>query len=241
MHPLALRLARALLLFWLVLTLTFALVRAAPGDAALLLVAPTATGDEIARTRTSLGLDAPLAVQYARWGGSVLKGDLGTSFVTRRPVAVTLRETLPISLWLGGISLLVSFLVGVALGVVQAVRRGRTLDHVFAILDEAQNATPMQLKMFLTRMGKSSKFFITGDITQVDLPRNQASGLIQSVSLLKDIPGIDFIMLDTRDVVRHKLVTSIINAYEKHDQDKTQNETRNKWQQGDKAMGQYGE
>lgn len=122
-----------------------------------------------------------------------------------------------------------------------AFMRGRTLDHVFAILDEAQNATPMQLKMFLTRMGKSSKFFITGDITQVDLPRNQASGLIQSMGLLKDIPGIDFIMLDTRDVVRHKLVTSIINAYEKKDEEIKQHETRNKWQQGDKAMGNYGE
>ena len=122
-----------------------------------------------------------------------------------------------------------------------AFMRGRTLDHVFAILDEAQNATPMQLKMFLTRMGKSSKFFITGDITQVDLPRNQSSGLIQSIGLLKDIPGIDFIMLDTRDVVRHKLVTSIINAYEKKDEEIKQHETRNKWQQGDKAMGNYGE
>lgn len=122
-----------------------------------------------------------------------------------------------------------------------AFMRGRTLDHVFAILDEAQNATPMQLKMFLTRMGKSSKFFITGDITQVDLPRNQASGLIQSIGLLKDIPGIDFIMLDTRDVVRHKLVTSIINAYEKKDEENKQHDPRNKWQQGDKAMGNYGE
>jgi phosphate starvation-inducible protein PhoH and related proteins len=96
-----------------------------------------------------------------------------------------------------------------------AFMRGRTLDNVFAILDEAQNATPNQLKMFLTRMGKSAKFFITGDITQVDLPRNQASGLVQSMDLLKDIPGIDFVILDTRDVIRHKLVTSIINAYEK--------------------------
>lgn len=122
-----------------------------------------------------------------------------------------------------------------------AFMRGRTLDHVFAILDEAQNATPMQLKMFLTRMGKSSKFFITGDITQVDLPRNQASGLIQSIGLLKDIPGIDFIMLDTRDQVRHKLVTSIINAYEKNDKEIAQPETKSRWQQGDKAMGKYGE
>jgi phosphate starvation-inducible protein PhoH and related proteins len=122
-----------------------------------------------------------------------------------------------------------------------AFMRGRTLDHVFAILDEAQNATPMQLKMFLTRMGKSSKFFITGDITQVDLPRNQASGLIQSMGLLKDIPGISFIMLDTRDVLRHKLVTSIINAYENNGQAKVQPETGNKWQQGDKALGQFGD
>lgn len=122
-----------------------------------------------------------------------------------------------------------------------AFMRGRTLDHVFAILDEAQNATTMQLKMFLTRMGKSSKFFITGDITQIDLPRNQASGLVQSMGLLKDIPGIDFIMLDTRDVVRHKLVTSIINAYEKNDQEKTQPDTNPKWQQGDKAMGKFGD
>jgi phosphate starvation-inducible protein PhoH and related proteins len=122
-----------------------------------------------------------------------------------------------------------------------AFMRGRTLDHVFAILDEAQNATPMQLKMFLTRMGKSSKFFITGDITQVDLPRNQASGLIQAMGLLKDIPGIDFIMLDTRDQVRHKLVTSIINAYEKNDNENVLPVTKTKWQQGDKAMGKYGE
>jgi len=109
-----------------------------------------------------------------------------------------------------------------------AFMRGRTLDNVFAILDEAQNATPMQLKMFLTRMGKSSRFFITGDITQIDLPRNQASGLIQTMDLLKDIPGIDFIILDTCDVVRHKLVTSIINAYEKNDLDKPQNLPGNK-------------
>jgi len=109
-----------------------------------------------------------------------------------------------------------------------AFMRGRTLDNVFAILDEAQNATPMQLKMFLTRMGKSSRFFITGDITQIDLPRNQASGLIQTMDLLKDIPGIDFIILDTCDVARHKLVTSIINAYEKNDLDKPQNLPGNK-------------
>ena len=94
-----------------------------------------------------------------------------------------------------------------------AFMRGRTLDHAFAILDEAQNATEMQMKMFITRMGRSSKFIVTGDITQIDLPRKQASGLKQADQILKGIPGIDFIYLDERDVVRHKLVTRIIKAY----------------------------
>lgn len=96
-----------------------------------------------------------------------------------------------------------------------AFMRGRTLDNVFAILDEAQNATPGQLKMFLTRMGRSAKFFITGDITQIDLPRHQQSGLVQASRILRGINGIDFITLDESDVIRHKLVTSIIRAYEK--------------------------
>lgn len=95
-----------------------------------------------------------------------------------------------------------------------AFMRGRTLDHAVAILDEAQNATEMQLKMFITRMGKSSKFFVTGDLTQIDLPRNQYSGLKQAEQLLKSIAGIDFIYLDEKDVVRHSLVTKIIKAYE---------------------------
>lgn len=96
-----------------------------------------------------------------------------------------------------------------------AFMRGRTLDHAFAILDEAQNTTSSQLKMFLTRMGKSSKFIVTGDITQIDLPRNQESGLIHAMKILKGIPGMDFITLDHRDIIRHRLVTKIIEAYEK--------------------------
>jgi len=96
-----------------------------------------------------------------------------------------------------------------------AFMRGRTLENAFAILDEAQNATKPQMKMFLTRMGKNSKFLITGDVTQIDLPRNQSSGLIHSMQLLKDIQGIDFIMLDERDIVRHRLVNKIVLAYEK--------------------------
>ncbi|MCF8366628.1 MAG: PhoH family protein [Bacteroidales bacterium] len=96
-----------------------------------------------------------------------------------------------------------------------AFMRGRTLDNVFAILDEAQNATQSQLKMFLTRMGRSAKFIVTGDITQVDLPRNQSSGLIQVSKILNNIPGIEFIYLNERDIIRHKLVTKIVNAYSK--------------------------
>ena len=94
-----------------------------------------------------------------------------------------------------------------------AFMRGRTLDNVFAILDEAQNATHNQLKMFLTRMGRTAKFIVTGDITQIDLPKNQKSGLVQVIKILKDIPGIDFIYLNEKDIIRHKLVTKIITAY----------------------------
>ena len=95
-----------------------------------------------------------------------------------------------------------------------AFMRGRTLDNAFVILDEAQNATAAQLKMFLTRMGRNAKFVITGDITQIDLPRNQQSGLVEATRILSGIAGIDFIQLDNSDVVRHKLVTKIIQAYQ---------------------------
>jgi phosphate starvation-inducible PhoH-like protein len=94
-----------------------------------------------------------------------------------------------------------------------AFMRGRTLDHAFIILDEAQNATESQLKMFLTRMGKSAKMIVTGDITQIDLPRNQPSGLLQAARILTNIKGIDFVHLDSNDVVRHRLVKEIIEAY----------------------------
>ena len=97
-----------------------------------------------------------------------------------------------------------------------AFMRGRTLDHSFAILDEAQNTTANQIKMFLTRMGKSSKFIVTGDITQIDLPRNQESGLIHASRILNNIPGMEFIYLDERDIIRHRLVARIIEAYGKN-------------------------
>ena len=95
-----------------------------------------------------------------------------------------------------------------------AFMRGRTLDNAYVILDEAQNATSAQLKMFLTRMGKNAKFFITGDITQIDLPKHQQSGLILADRILRGVKGIDFIYMDNKDVVRHHLVTKIINRYE---------------------------
>ncbi len=96
-----------------------------------------------------------------------------------------------------------------------AFMRGRTLDNVFAILDEAQNATGNQLKMFLTRMGRTSKFFITGDLTQIDLPKNQQSGLMHAIKILSEIKGIDIIQLDESDVMRHPLVGQIIRAYDR--------------------------
>jgi phosphate starvation-inducible PhoH-like protein len=96
-----------------------------------------------------------------------------------------------------------------------AYMRGRTLDHAYIILDEAQNATDLQIKMFLTRIGSNAKAIITGDLTQVDLPKNQRSGLDKAVRILKNIDGIAHIELDEEDVVRHRLVKAIIRAYDK--------------------------
>ncbi len=96
-----------------------------------------------------------------------------------------------------------------------AFMRGRTLDHAFVILDEAQNATESQLKMFLTRMGRSAKFIVTGDITQIDLPKHQPSGLPDALKMLSKIKGIEIIFLDEKDACRHELVQHIVNAYEK--------------------------
>jgi phosphate starvation-inducible PhoH-like protein len=105
-------------------------------------------------------------------------------------------------------------------GVIQiaplAYMRGRTLDNAFVILDEAQNATVSQLKMFLTRMGKNAKFIVTGDVTQIDLPKYQDSGLILAEKILDGIRGISVIHFDQRDIVRHRLVKSIVDAYSKH-------------------------
>lgn len=126
-----------------------------------------------------------------------------------QPLYDALRDMLPIQKFL-------SYLEDETIEIAPlAFMRGRTLSNAYAILDEAQNASESQLKMFLTRMGKNSKFIITGDITQVDLPKNRKSGIIQASRILKNIKGVEFVYLDGRDVVRHKLVTDIINAYEK--------------------------
>ena len=113
-------------------------------------------------------------------------------------------------------------------GVIQiaplAFMRGRTLDRAFVILDEAQNTTVSQMRMFLTRMGADAKFIITGDAQQVDLPRKQSSGLNIAQKLLKKINGIEFIYLDERDVIRHELVKRIIKAYEEEDEKKSTKE-----------------
>lgn len=98
-----------------------------------------------------------------------------------------------------------------------AFMRGRTLNDAVVILDEAQNTTPAQIRMFLTRMGWNTKMIITGDVTQIDLPRGQKSGLVDAMDILKDIDDISFVNLSGKDIVRHKLVTKIVSAYDAYD------------------------
>jgi phosphate starvation-inducible PhoH-like protein len=109
-------------------------------------------------------------------------------------------------------------------GVVQiaplAYMRGRTLDNAFVILDEAQNTSINQMKMFLTRMGNNAKFIVTGDITQIDLPRKEDSGLVPTLRLLEEVPGLAIIHFDSRDIIRHRLVKYIVHAFEKYTKQK---------------------
>ena len=100
-----------------------------------------------------------------------------------------------------------------------AFMRGRTLNDAVVILDEAQNTTSAQIKMFLTRMGMNTKMIVTGDMTQIDLPHSQASGLVQALKILKGVKGISFVELNKKDIVRHKLVTKIVEAYERFDKE----------------------
>ena len=109
-----------------------------------------------------------------------------------------------------------------------AFMRGRTLSDSVVSLDEAQNTTPAQIRMFLTRMGWNTKMIITGDMTQIDLPRSQKSGLVEALEILRDVEGIGVGELNRKDIVRHKLVTRIVNAYEKFDKNNNKDESINK-------------
>ena len=109
-----------------------------------------------------------------------------------------------------------------------AFMRGRTLSDAVVILDEAQNTTPQQIRMFLTRMGWNTKMIITGDMTQIDLPKSQKSGLVEALEILNGIEGIGVVELNRKDIVRHKLVTRIVNAYEKFDKSNNKDESINK-------------
>ena len=130
------------MLFWLVVTLIFALVRMAPGDPATMLVSPSATADDTERLRAELGLDRPVAVQYARWAGALLRGDMGQSFALHVPVTKALADAAPISVALGLASLLLTFAIGVPLGLAQAMWRGRAPDRIATVATAAVFAAP---------------------------------------------------------------------------------------------------
>jgi peptide/nickel transport system permease protein len=136
------RLLGAAAIIWLVLTLTFLLVRLAPGDPAALLIPSGASASDAQRLRSELGLDEPLAVQYARWSRAMLRGDLGESFAMKRPVSAIIADSLPISLALGASSLALTFLIGVPIGLTQARRRGSWTDRALTVATVALYAAP---------------------------------------------------------------------------------------------------
>lgn len=133
---------RTIALYWCVLSLTFVLLRLAPGDPATFLLPPGATPADEVRLRATLGLDRPVAVQYARWMSATLRGDLGVSFTDRRPVTAVLRDALPVSLALGGLSLALSFIVGTFAGIVQAARHRTATDLALTVVSVVLAATP---------------------------------------------------------------------------------------------------
>jgi len=136
------RIGLALVLLWLILTITFALIRLAPGDPAAFLVPPTASAADVARIRGELGLDQSVVVQYARWAVALLHGDLGESFSLHQPVARALLQALPVSIGLGLASLILTFVIGVPVGMVQAMRRGRPLDRLLTVATTLVYAAP---------------------------------------------------------------------------------------------------
>ncbi|MGV3711054.1 MAG: ABC transporter permease [Gemmatimonas sp.] len=142
MHRSLSRIADALLMLWLVTSLTFVLVHVAPGDAASLLVSPTATAQELAQRRTELGLDGSLATQYGRWITAVLRGDLGQSMALARPVSDVIADALPLSLALGSVSLALSFLFGVPIGSWQSARESKRSDTLVTVATTTLYAAP---------------------------------------------------------------------------------------------------
>jgi peptide/nickel transport system permease protein len=141
-HRILSRILDALLLLWLVTSLTFVLVHLAPGDAASLLVSPTATAQELAQRRADLGLNGSIATQYGRWFTSLLQGNLGSSLALSRPVVAVIAEALPLSLALGGVSLALSFLVGVPIGAWQSARAGSRADTACTVVTTTFYAAP---------------------------------------------------------------------------------------------------
>ncbi|HEV2641602.1 MAG TPA: ABC transporter permease [Candidatus Elarobacter sp.] len=140
--PVARALVRTAVLYWCVLSLTFVLLRVAPGDPATFLLPPNASAADAVRLRAALGLDRPVAEQYARWARRMLHGDLGSSFSEGRPVRAVIQDALPVSLALGGASLLLSFLVGTVVGIVQAARRGTYVDLTLTVISVVLAASP---------------------------------------------------------------------------------------------------
>lgn len=141
-NVLAKRLATAALLLWLVVTFTFVLIRLAPGDPSAFLVPPSASAADADRLRVELGLDRSMSLQYARWLRTTLRGDLGTSFSTGQPVSELLADAAPVSILLGGVSLALTFLLGVPVGMVQAARRGRPSDLALTLISTTIYASP---------------------------------------------------------------------------------------------------
>ena len=142
MQRITIRIADAVLLLWIVTTITFVLLHLAPGDPATLLASPSASAEEVARLRASLGLDASLAEQYVRWLGNLLQGDFGMSIAGSRPVTAIIREALPVSLFLGGSSLALSYLLGVLIGGYQSRRAGTATDTAITAISTTAYAAP---------------------------------------------------------------------------------------------------
>ena len=202
MRRFAIRTFDAVVLLWLVTTLTFALIHLAPGDPATLLVAPTATAEEVARQRARFGLDASLPAQYAQWIGALLRGDLGTSLATARPVRTIIADAFPVSLALGGISLLLSFVIGVIMGGWQALRARQFADTAVGVVSTVIYAAPsFWLALALVVLATSGAAAV-GAPAWLRLP---AFGI--------ESPGALATGLDRwRDIARHALLPMLVLA-----------------------------